>query len=81
MPTEELTATSQWNLLKWSSSYRNREGLKAHGAPQYGATKAGEKSLKYRRSLYIARDMKAGEKFTRENLRAVRPGFGLATKL
>ena len=53
---------------------------KAHGTPQYGATKAEEKSLKYRRSLYIARDMKAGEKFTRENLRAVRPGFGLATK-
>jgi len=31
----------------------------------------------FRRSLYIARDMRSGEVLTRTNLRAVRPGYGL----
>jgi len=50
------------------------------GEVKYGATQAEEKSMQFRRSLYIAKDMKAGEVFTPENLRIVRPGFGLAPK-
>ena len=50
----------------------------AIGEVRYGGTEAEEKSLMFRRSLYIARDMKAGEALTPENFRAVRPGFGLA---
>jgi len=53
---------------------------RSFGSVTYGATKAEEESLKYRRSLYVARDIKAGEVLTTENLRAVRPGYGLATK-
>ena len=52
----------------------------ALGNVAYGPTRAELASLQFRRSLYIARDMRAGEVFTRENLRAVRPGAGLATK-
>jgi pseudaminic acid synthase len=52
----------------------------ALGKITYGATEAEKGSLKFRRSLYIAQDMKTGDVFTTENLRAVRPGEGLAPK-
>jgi sialic acid synthase SpsE len=34
----------------------------------------------YRRSLYVTRDMAAGELFCADNLRAIRPGLGLAPR-
>jgi pseudaminic acid synthase len=52
----------------------------ALGKVSYGPTEAEKKSLVYRRTLYIARDMKAGEPLTQENLRAIRPGYGLPPK-
>lgn len=47
------------------------------GAVRYGPTEAEKKSLVFRRSIYVARDMAAGEVFTPENIRIVRPGSGL----
>ena len=44
----------------------------------YGPTEAEMKSLDFRRSLYVAQDMKAGDVLTDGNLRSVRPGFGLS---
>lgn len=52
----------------------------ALGQISYAATNDEKKSLAYRRSLYIVKDMKAGEMLTRENVRAIRPGLGLPTK-
>ncbi len=52
----------------------------ALGGIQYGPTEAEKSSLRFRRSIYVAKDVKAGEVLTRENLRVVRPGFGLAPK-
>lgn len=49
----------------------------AIGKVTYGATDAEQKSLVFRRSLYIAEDVKAGEVLTPINLRVVRPGNGL----
>jgi N-acetylneuraminate synthase len=46
----------------------------------YGPTEAEKKSLRHRRSLYIVKDLKAGELLTPENIRAIRPGLGLAPK-
>jgi N-acetylneuraminate synthase len=46
----------------------------------YGPTDKEKASLQYRRSLYIAEDMKAGDVFTKENLRVIRPGLGLPPK-
>lgn len=60
------------------------ETKRAHlsvGQVRYGPTEAEQKSLQFRRSIYIAKDMKAGDTFTPENLRIVRPGAGLAPKL
>ena len=52
----------------------------ALGQVTYGGTAAEEKSRAFRRSLYIARDVKAGETLDSSNLRIVRPGFGLPPK-
>jgi N-acetylneuraminate synthase len=52
----------------------------ALGRISYGPTDAEKPSMKFRRSLYIAKDMKAGDVLTRENLRMVRPGSGLPPK-
>lgn len=53
---------------------------KALGHIQYGPTEAEQKSLQYRRSLYVVEDIAEGELFTNENLRAIRPGLGLPPK-
>jgi N-acetylneuraminate synthase len=47
------------------------------GTVKYGPTEAEKKSLVFRRSLYIAEDMNAGDILTPMNLRIVRPGNGL----
>lgn len=50
------------------------------GQIQYGTVAAEKSSIRYRRSLYVGEDMKAGDLFTEKNLRNVRPGYGLETK-
>jgi pseudaminic acid synthase len=47
------------------------------GQVNYGASELEKKSLVFRRSLYVAEDIKSGCEFTSENLRIVRPGHGL----
>jgi pseudaminic acid synthase len=49
----------------------------AIGTSQFGTGKAEEASAPHRRSLYIVRDMQAGERLTSDNLRRIRPGLGL----
>lgn len=51
------------------------------GHVTYGPTEAEKKSLVFRRSIYVAEDMKAGDVFDDRNLRIVRPGLGLPPKL
>lgn len=52
----------------------------AVGQVAYGGTRAEEASRQFRRSLYISRDVKAGETLSADNVRAVRPGYGLPPK-
>ena len=39
--------------------------------------KSENKSLQFRRSIYAVSDIKKGEKFTKKNIRVIRPGFGI----
>lgn len=50
------------------------------GTVAYGVTEKEMASFKYRRSLYIVADMQAGDILTHDNLKAIRPGFGLPPK-
>lgn len=50
------------------------------GEVRYGPTEAERKSLVFRRSIYVAEDVKAGDTFNAVNLRIVRPGEGLAPR-
>ena len=50
------------------------------GTVSYGPTAQEVPSLQFRRSIYVAEDIRAGEPFTSTNLRAIRPGFGLPPK-
>lgn len=52
----------------------------ALGKVTYGPTEAEKNSLAFRRSIYIAHDVMEGDVLTRENLRCIRPGLGLAPK-
>ncbi|SET07567.1 N-acetylneuraminate synthase [Oceanobacillus limi] len=53
---------------------------KSLGEIKYGPTKAEKKSLQFRRSIYAAKDIAKGEEYTKENIRIVRPGYGLKPK-
>ncbi|HEX7063579.1 MAG TPA: pseudaminic acid synthase [Bacillales bacterium] len=50
------------------------------GHVSYGPSESEQASLKHRRSLYITEDLEAGQPLTKENVRAIRPGNGLAPK-
>jgi sialic acid synthase SpsE len=52
----------------------------AIGTVSYGPTAAEKVSTTYRRSLYIVRDLKAGDVLGPDNVRAIRPGLGLPPK-
>jgi pseudaminic acid synthase len=53
---------------------------KAIGKVHYELTDEEKKSMIFRRSLFVVKDVKAGEKVTNENIRSIRPGCGLPTK-
>ncbi|RUM67606.1 MAG: pseudaminic acid synthase [Sulfurospirillum sp.] len=57
-----------------------KDTQKLLGRVDYTMNKKRVSSRRFARSLYVAKDIKKGEKFTKENIRSVRPGFGLHPK-
>jgi len=54
-----------------------RQAKEAKGSVSYGPTSSEQQSLKLRRSIYVTQAMKAGDRFSTENLRVIRPAYGL----
>jgi N-acetylneuraminate synthase len=53
---------------------------KAIGQVNYGDTPSDNQARRYRRSVYISKDVLSGEVISKENIKVVRPGLGLAPK-
>ncbi len=58
----------------------SRKAWLALGRVGYGPTEKEKASLRFRRSVYVVEDVKAGEQFTTRNIRIIRPGEGLPPK-
>jgi N-acetylneuraminate synthase len=57
-----------------------RTAEKALGTVHFGVTERESRSRVFRRSLFVVRNVKRGEKFTADNVRSIRPGHGLHTR-
>jgi pseudaminic acid synthase len=57
-----------------------REAEKAIGIVDYTLTPKQKKGKDFSRSLYVVKDVVAGERISEENVRSIRPGFGLHPK-
>lgn len=66
----ELTALCRDSKTAWQ----------ALGSVNYGRKSSEQGNIKFRRSLYFVKDMKAGDIITPDCVRSVRPGFGIAPK-
>lgn len=67
---QELAALCRDSKTAWS----------ALGSVDYGRKSSEQGNVKFRRSLYFVKNLKAGERITADAVRSVRPGFGLAPK-
>lgn len=57
-----------------------RDAEKALGKVDYSMTEKKQNGRLLGRSLFVVKDMKAGEFFTEENVRSIRPGYGMHPK-
>jgi len=57
-----------------------RTAEKALGKVSYEITEKQKESRIFRRSIFVVKDIKKGEEFTEENVRSIRPGYGLHTR-
>ena len=79
----EKTVDSEFSLDKNDfkqlvDDVRNAE--KSIGVPSYKCSESELESYNGRRSLYVVKDMKKGDKFTSENLKSIRPSNGIHTR-
>jgi len=58
----------------------SKDAWAALGVAGYERKPVEESSMKFRRSIYVVKSIRIGETFTADNIRRIRPGFGLAPK-
>lgn len=72
---------SQFSLEPSELAQLCREAKLAHkaiGKVNYQRSNSEIKNRRFRRSIYVVNDIKQGERFTAENIRCIRPGYGLS---
>jgi N-acetylneuraminate synthase len=69
----------EYNELK-SLCLSSKSGWKSIGNVNYDRKNSEKGNIKFRRSLYFIQDMKAGDLITEENVRSIRPGYGILPK-
>ena len=80
--TEELFQRVKWAVTKEGIKQKDfliRIIEKALGTSEYKLTEKQEKERNGSRSLFVVKDIRAGEKLTPENVRSIRPAYGLHT--
>ena len=59
---------------------RCNQSILSAGTIYYGPTKSEKKSIKYRRSIYVSKNINKGEKITKFNIKLARPAYSLDPK-
>lgn len=76
---DDRFSLDKFEFKKMVQKIRSQE--KIMGKVSYGCQTEAEKyNRQFRRSLFATADIKKGDKFTRQNMRSIRPGYGLAPK-
>lgn len=57
-----------------------RQAERALGCVNYGVTTQEKSNIVFRRSVFCVKDIKKGDKLTKDNIRIIRPGYGMAPK-
>ena len=70
LESKELKDLCKYSRIVWKSL----------GKVDYGRKSSEQDNVKFRRSLYFVKDLKTGELITEENVKSIRPGFGLSPK-
>tara|TARA_X000001036_G_scaffold439845_1_gene492634 strand:- start:3613 stop:4656 length:1044 start_codon:yes stop_codon:yes gene_type:complete len=59
----------------------SKSAYKSLGSVYYGPTKSEKKNIKFRRSIYVVKNVNVEDRVNTNNIRSIRPGLGLAPKL